>query len=109
MEMLKELGHRMPKDEQEYDGLRRPHPHPPAARRPKTVNSMSLSDAVPRAEQHSHAGGASAPAFAFREQVRHSSYERQPHIFGAQPGMYSEGTAVENYRDPPKWWPGKMQ
>ena len=68
-----------------------------------------MSDYVPVAEQQRHhGGGASAPAFTYREQLRHAHYERQPHIFGAQPGMYSEGTAVGNYRDPPKWWPGKM-
>ena len=52
--------------------------------------------------------GASGAVFAYREQVRHQSYERQPHIFGANPGQYSEGTAFGNYREPPKWWPGKQ-
>ena len=52
--------------------------------------------------------GSSGAVFAYREQVRHQSYERQPHIFGANPGQYSEGTAFGNYREPPKWWPGKQ-
>ena len=52
--------------------------------------------------------GAAGAVFAYREQVRHNSYERQPHIFGAQAGQYSEGTVFGNYREPPKWWPGKQ-
>ena len=37
--------------------------------------------------------------------IQEHAYDMQPHIFGAHPSQYRQGTAVGNAKNPPYWEP----